>query len=284
MPVLPIEELQEFVPALKSKLGVRIVKYFRKKLSVTDISDAYDRCSMYTGGEFADHLLQDIGVDYQIGGNLEILKQYSDKPFITISNHPYGGIDGVILADLFTKVNSDYKIMVNRFLSRVEVLMTCCIQVDPKTNKTNDVTGHNITATKQMIAHVRDGKPVGLFPAGAVSDLKLVKFKLADRDWQDGILKVIKKMNVPIIPVRFLDHNSRLFYILGIFSWKLRILRLPHELINKKGSKCRIVIGNPISPEQQDRYETHIELGKFLRKNLYSIKAPDKFIKRSSLR
>jgi len=283
MPILPVKELQELAPALNSKAGAGLFYVLRKLFSVDKISDAYDSCSQYKGGEFAEHLLKNVGMDYHVGGEFEALKNLHDKPFITISNHPYGGIDGMILADLFTKVNKDYKIMVNRVLSKVEAFMPCCIQVDPKTNASKGVTTTNILAIKSLIEHVRSNKPLGLFPSGAVSDLKLKKKKLEDREWQEGIIKVIKKLETPVIPVRFFDHNSRFFYLLGLIDWRIRTLRLPHEIVNKRGKLCRVGIGKPILPEEMAQFQDIESLQKFLRDKIYSMEIPDNLVLRSSL-
>ena len=104
---------------------------------------------------------------------------------------------------------------------------------------------------KDAMAHVRAGHPLGIFPAGAISDLSLKDRCIRDREWQEAVIRLIKKLSVPIVPVHFLDRNSDFYYMLGLLDWRVRLLRLPSEVFNKKGKRTRIAIGPVITPEQQ---------------------------------
>ena len=120
------------------------------------------------------------------------------------------------------------------------------------------------------MAQIRCGGAQGLFPSGAVSDLSLKECCIRDREWQEPVIRLIKKMNVPIIPVRFLDRNSNFYYTLGLLGWKVRLLRLPAEVFNKKGNRTRIVIGEIILPEQQAGFTDIRQFGDFLRNKMPS--------------
>ena len=85
------------------------------------------------------------------------------------------------------------------------------------------------------------------------------------------------KAKVPILPIRFFDRNSALFSLLGLVSWKIRTLRLPHEIINKKNSAIRIGVGNILTLEEQSKYENAEDFGKWLRESVYGMPKPEKF-------
>ncbi len=283
MPILPTEELQEMLPALKGKVGGHFLNGLRKILYIDKVSKAYDNCSNYEGGEFADKILEHLRIDYSVGGDTDFLKEFADKPFITLSNHPYGGIDGLIMADFFTRVNSDYKLIVNKVLSHIKALMSACFVVDPSNGESKGVTVTNVLAIRKAMEHVKDGRPLGLFPAGAVSDFSLKEWRICDREWQEGMLRVIQRLGVPVIPVRFFDRNSKYFYILGLINWKVRTLRLPGELFNKTGKRCRVGIGRPVSLEKLAEFQSAREMGAFLRNEVYGMKMPDTFSTPSSV-
>ena len=61
-------------------------------LSIDKVNDLYDHNSSVTAPDFAEAVLEDIGVKYEVLNN-DVLKHLPDGPFITISNHPYGHID-----------------------------------------------------------------------------------------------------------------------------------------------------------------------------------------------
>lgn len=283
MPVLPTEELQQMLPVFNSKAGRYLLERFRRLLLIDKVSDAYDRCCHCSGGEFAGKILECLDIDYSVGGETDFLGEFAGKPFITVSNHPYGGIDGLIIADLFTRLNPDYKIIVNEFLSHVKAFMPACFVVNPNNGGRKKVTGTNILAIKKAMEHVCDGHPLGLFPSGAVSDLSLRNGDIHDREWQEGILRVIQRLEVPVIPVRFFDRNSSFFYLLGLISSKIRVLRMPGELFNKAGKPCRIGVGKPLYPERLAEFNDVREMGNFLRQEVYGMKMPGNFRKRSSI-
>jgi len=220
-------------------------------------------------------------VHYVIG-NAERLQQLPEGALITISNHPYGGLDGIIMIDLMAHIRPDYKFMVNKVIAMVKTMEENFISVLPTTNKKNPALA-NINGIRETLAHIRDGHPMGFFPSGAVSDFSLKNFRIRDREWQQSILSLIKSVKVPILPVRFFDNNSVLFYFLGMINWRIRSIRLPHEVFNKASQKPRIGIGNIISAQTQEQFTDIKSFGTFLRKAVYEMPMPDSFVPRTVL-
>ena len=119
--------------------------------------------------------------------------------------------------------------------------------------------------------HVKDGHPLGFFPAGAVSKFTW-GLRIEDRDWQPSIMRIIAKMKVPVIPIYFHGHNSLVFTLLGMIDWRLRTLRLPTEVFRRHDQTMRVSIGNVISPDEMAAYSTPEALGQFLKQRTYSMK------------
>lgn len=277
MPVITARQLAEYVPKISEKTAEALMRF----TALDKVNDIYDRGGELLGPDFAQFLLNDINMDYRIG-NAERLKNLPDN-FITISNHPYGSLDGIILVDLFGHFRSDYKIIVNKLISLIAKLSPSFINVIPNTNSTKGVQKDSISGLYQTLSHLKDGHPLGLFPAGAVSNLNVWKHEIKDRPWQNTIIRVIQKSHCPVIPVRFFDHNSMFYYWLGFISWKIRVLRLPREFFNKRNKQERIGIGEIISVEEQSEYKNSKDLGEFLRHRLYDMEMPDNFTLRHNL-
>ena len=269
MPLFTLQELGEAAPVFRGRAGEALGKTLMNMLAVGKVNDLYDRHSELSGPDFAGAVLDDIGVGYEVF-NAEALERLPDGPFITISNHPYGGIDGVVLVDLFGRIRPDYKVMVNRFLGRIETLKDNFICVTPTGTERTAPTKDSVHGVKDAMAHVRAGHPLGIFPAGAISDLSLKDKCIRDREWQDPVIRLIKKLNVPIIPVHFLDRNSDFYYMLGLIDWRVRLLKLPSEVFNKKGKRTRIAIGPVITPEQQAEFTDLHLFRDFLRNKVYN--------------
>jgi putative hemolysin len=266
----------------RGEKGFKRAQLFMRLFSIDRVNWVYDRSGCYSGARFASSLLNDLGVNYVIG-NSERLKQLPDGAFITISNHPYGGIDGIMLIDLMAGIRPDYKLMVNKMLSLVKTMAENFISVTPTGSKKTGITSASIQGVRETLTCLKGGHPVGFFPSGAVSDFSLKDMRIRDRKWQTSIIHLIKSVKVPILPIRFFDTNSKFFYFLGLINWRIRSLRQPAELFNKRGQKHRIGIGNIISVKEQDNYNDISTFGAFLRKIIYEMPVPGTFIPRTKL-
>lgn len=281
MNVIDIKDFEGWSPLFRGKLGNRLAEAAMHIFAFDRVNWVYDRSCAYRGAAFASGLLNDMGVHYVVG-NAERLKHLPQGAFITVSNHPYGGLDGIISIDLMAAIRSDYKFMVNKMLSMVKTMEENFISVVPTTSKKNQTLA-NINGIRETLTHIREGHPIGFFPSGAVSDFSLSDFRIHDREWQHSIISLIKSVKVPILPIRFFDRNSVLFYFLGLISWRIRSSRMPHELFNKAGKQTRIGIGNLISVAEQQKFPDLKSFGAFLRKMVYEMPLPPSFIPRSAL-
>ena len=274
MPLLPVSELERLSPVFRGRFGNALAAFLRRVLSVKRLSDISDKVCDRKGADFAGAMLDELDVDFEIGCSDRLLN-LPDGPFITVSNHPYGGMDGIILVDLIGHLRPGFKVMVNEFLGLIEPLRSSWITVNPKNDLQNEVTPKNILGVKRALGNLKEGHPVGFFPSGAVSDLKLKERRIRDREWQKGVLKLILKAGVPVVPVRFFDHNSTWFYLLGLVDWKLRLLRLPREVLNKRYKTIRVGIGETISVEEQVSFTDVEEFGNWLREKVYGMPIPE---------
>ncbi|MBQ4083890.1 MAG: 1-acyl-sn-glycerol-3-phosphate acyltransferase [Bacteroidaceae bacterium] len=279
MPLLTLQELEQMTPLFRGTAGRFMGRKAMRLLSIDRLNALYDRHSHLSGPDFAHSILQDLGIEYDVFAETsEVMSQLrtlrNGQPFITISNHPYGSIDGIILADFFGHLCPSYKIMVNKILSRIEALSPSFISVTPTGVERTAATTESILGIRRALTQLRSGGALGLFPSGAVSDLSLRDHCIRDREWQPAIIRLIAKAQVPILPVRFFDGNSQFYYLLGLIDWRIRLLRLPSEVFNKAGRPARLSIAPFISVEQQQEYlSTHSieEFGLWLRSKVYGM-------------
>ena len=239
-------------------------------LRISAINKIYDNNKNKSELDFLNGILDDCKVKFEIPE--EDLKRIPEEgPFITISNHPLGGIDGVLLLKLVTEKRTDYKIVANFLLQRVVPLKPYIMPVNPFETRKDEKS--SIAGIKSALLHLRDGKPLGIFPAGEVSTHKDGKLNV-DKPWEEGAIKLIKKANVPVIPIYFHAKNSRLFYFLSKFSDTLRTAKLPSEVIQQRGRVIKVRIGKPISVKDQDTFKALPDFYKFIRKKTYMLANP----------
>lgn len=271
MPLLTSDELEDMSGIFRGRCGNALGRGLMHMLAIDKVNDLYDRNSCHKGPDFAGAVLKDIGVSYEIL-HPERLRELPEGPFITISNHPYGSIDGIMLVDVFGHIRPDFKVMVNKFLSRIRTLEGNFICVTPTGDERRVPTKDSIQGIKDAMLQVKEGHPLGIFPSGAVSDLSLKDRCIRDREWQEPVIRLIRKLDVPVVPVHFLDRNSDFYYSLGLIDWRVRLLRLPSEVFNKSGKGARIAIGRVITPEQQKEYDDIDSLREFLRNSVYNLR------------
>lgn len=276
MKIIGESDLGMLSPLFRGEKGRTSAKLLMKLFAIDRVNLAYERSSGCSGPCFASRLLKELGIRY-VTGNAERLGQLSDGGFITVSNHPYGGLDGIILIDLIGNIRSDYRFMVNQILSLVKAMSENFISVTPAGNTKSRVSGISIHGIRETLNHLKNGHPAGFFPSGAVSDFSLKDMSIMDRQWQDSILRLIYSAKLPILPVRFFDRNSSFFYFLGLIDWRIRNLRMPFELFNKTRGEIRVGIGNLISVEEQASLGDFRKLGTFLRKCVYEMPLPPSF-------
>ena len=239
-------------------------------LRISVINKIYDNNKNKTDLDFLNGVLDDCNINFEIPD--EDLKRIpKEGPFITISNHPLGGIDGVLLLKLLVEKRTDYKIIANFLLHRVTPLKPYVMPVNPFEDR-KDVKS-SLTGIKNALLHLREGKPLGIFPAGEVSTYKDGKLNV-DKPWEEGAVKLIKKANVPVIPIYFHAKNSRLFYFLSKISDTLRTAKLPSELVSQRGKVIKVRIGKPISVKDQKEYKDIPSFYEFIRKKTYMLANP----------
>ncbi|WP_297804106.1 lysophospholipid acyltransferase family protein [uncultured Polaribacter sp.] len=239
-------------------------------LRISVINKIYDNNKNKTDLDFLNGVLDDCNINFEIPD--EDLKRIpKEGPFITISNHPLGGVDGVLLLKLLVEKRTDYKIIANFLLHRVTPLKPYVMPVNPFEDR-KDVKS-SLIGIKNALLHLREGKPLGIFPAGEVSTYKDGKLNV-DKPWEEGAVKLIKKANVPVIPIYFHAKNSRLFYFLSKISDTLRTAKLPSELVSQRGKVIKVRIGKPISVKDQKEYKDIPSFYEFIRKKTYMLANP----------
>ena len=266
--ILDISDLQNLVPQLNNERGARILKRLAKICKLDDINALYGRHCELRGTDFVNAIIDDLDITCQID-NEEVLDHLPEGAFVTISNHPFGALDGVIIIKLLASRRPDYKVMVNWILNYIKAMSDNFIAVDPYSNPDRRIVSLN--GIREALTQVKNGHPLGFFPAGAVSRLKW-NFKTGDREWQPNIIRLIQQIKKPVIPVFFHGHNSLFYNLLGLISWKLRAMRLPAEVFKKEHKTIHITIGDIIMPETLAQYRTTEELGAFLRSETYKLR------------
>lgn len=268
--VLDVDDAVAMVPKLRGH--EKLVEKVFHWLQIDRVNDVHSRGFDTPGPPFVKYLVEDFDLKLRID-NEQVLDNLPEGAFVTVSNHPFGALDGIILIHLVASRRPKYKVMVNMILNRLTAMRPNFIAVDQSASNDPAKKAVSVKGIREAIMQVRKGEPIGFFPAGAMSKVNW-KWQLEDRQWQPNIIRLIQQLKVPVIPIFFHGNNSFLFNVLGITFWQLRTLRLPSEVFRKNGKEVHISVGDPISVEEQNLHQGSLEeFGKFLREKTYALRA-----------
>jgi putative hemolysin len=248
-------------------IGTFIGWVLMKVLKISTLNKIYNRNKHLEEVPFLNAILSEFKIKFEIPEE-DLKRLPKEGAYITVSNHPLGGIDGILLLKLMLEREPNFKIIANFLLHRIEPMKPYIMPVNPFENHKDAKS--SVLGIKETLRHLSDGKPLGMFPAGEVSTYKDGKL-VVDKPWEEGAIKVIRKAQVPVVPVYFHAKNSRLFYFLSKINDTFRTAKLPSELLTQNKRVIKVRIGKPIPVAEQNEYTSLESYSEFLRKKTYML-------------
>jgi putative hemolysin len=229
-------------------------------LQIDRLEALYARASAKQG--FVRRLLDDLEVHVDVSPS-DMDKIPRSGPVVAVSNHPFGILDGVMLADLLTRARADVRILTNRLLGALPELADLCIFIDPFDELESRTA--NGRALKAAIRHLRGGGMLLVFPAGEVSHFDLKKGAIRDPEWTTTAARLIRLARAKSLPILIHGSNGLPFQMLGMVHPRLRTAALPVEMLNKRGKQVEIRIGSAIEPARIEALPDEAEATRYLR-------------------
>lgn len=251
-------------------IGTFIGWFLIKILRIDVINKFYDKNKHLKDVEFLTAILTEFQIKFEIP-EADLKRIPKEGAFVTVSNHPLGGIDGILLLKIILEQRSDYKIMANFLLHRIAPMKPYIMPVNPFEDR-KDIKS-SLAGFKQAISHIRSEAPLGIFPAGEVSTKKEGDL-VVDKQWEPAAMKLIQKAQVPILPIYFHAKNSSFFYKLSNISGVLRSAKLPSEVLTQRHRVVKIRIGKAIQVKDQNEHKDLAEFTEFIRKKTYMLANP----------
>ncbi len=250
-------------------IGSLIKRPLEKLLALPGINGIYDRATVTAGLdalEFCNKCLEDMEV------LVKVSKEDLDRiprtgPLVIVANHPFGGVEGLILSSVLLKARPDFKVMANYMLGLIPELRPICIFVDPFKNDVQQ----NVKGLKQCLSLLRSGGCLGVFPSGAVSHLNLTTRTIEDPTWSQHVGGLIRRTGATVLPVFFEGNNGAMFQIAGLIHPKLRTALLPRATLNTRSKTAVMQIGRLISAREISSFKSDEDVASFLRNRTYAL-------------
>ncbi len=228
-------------PGVERLLGLdRLARHYEHAASTGDVSGLLARA------------LESMKVKVRVAGR-DLARIPEEGPLIIVSNHPFGGIEGMILGVLLKERRQDVKIMANFVLGRIPELRDLFLSVDPFGGRGS--VGRNLSSFRSALRWVADGGALAAFPAGEVAHLNPRSRRVEDPEWSPTIAGLVRRAKCPALPIYFTGRNGPLFQTLGLIHPKLRTLMLGRELVAREGSTIEVRIGSPMPFRQLAGYK-----------------------------
>ncbi len=232
--------LKDKNPRLSKMLPGFLTSYLKKIIHQDELNEILNQYGHLKGLEFVKASLSYMNISYTVKGAENIPEK---GRFLFASNHPLGGLDGVVFIDAVGKIFPDIKFPVNDMLLNVKSFEGLFLPI----NKHGKQARESVHLIEEAYA---SNAQILYFPAGLCSRKQGGEIK--DLEWKKNFLVKAIKHKRDIIPVHFSGRNSNFFYRLanlrkftGIKA-NFEMLYLPNEMFRQKGETLEISFGPPI--------------------------------------
>jgi putative hemolysin len=246
----------------------RLQKLLSRVLGIDEIARVYHHLkTLKEPGSIADRLLNLLDISFLVSA-ADLKHMPESGSVIVVVNHPFGILDGAILASLLTKIRPDVRFLANGILTVLPELRELVAPVDPISGRS--AVGKNGRGLRQVIEHLRKGGMLAIFPAGEVAHFRWRESAVVESEWNPAVARLVSIVEAPVVPMYISGANGMAFQIAGIAHPALRTALLARELLNKRGRRIEVHVGAPISarkllamptPRQQVdylRWRTHL--------------------------
>ena len=259
-----------------------LVPVLERGVGLHKLADVYHHSVMLSQSEeFWRAGLRSMEMTYEIAsGDIERIPE--EGPVVVVANHPFGGIEGLILADLLRRRRPDSKVMASYLLSRIPELHEVFVLVDPFEGDT--AASRNMRAVRESLRYLQNGHALGIFPAGTVSHLHLSQREVSDPAWHASTAWMVRKTKATVVPVYFHGKNSSFFQAAGLIHPLIRTALLPREMMRKRHLCAPVHIGTPLKWDKLEAFDNDRDLIDYLRLRTYLLKGKAKAASRRSMK
>ena len=237
-------------------------------LGTDQLEQIYETAIGKASGDFFGNVLSAMGVDWEVAaGSLGNIPK--EGPVVIVANHPFGGLDGIVLGAALSKVRPDFKLLLNYLLGVFPALDAHSIPVDPFGDAPKAANFHSM---RQSLHYLNQGGCLVVFPAGKVSHYHRKENRVSDGLWNDHAAALARKTKAKVVPVYFEGRNSIPFQVAGMVHPRFRTALLPREMLKMAGATVRFSVGRPVGPEMARRFESPMAFTHYLRLSTYALK------------
>ena len=263
-----IFSLKDTTPFFRNRLTCSIVEH---AVSLNKLENMYQIGHFMPGPEpFSDRFLAGNGLSYELSDE-DRARIPKTGPVVVVANHPFGGLEGVVLDSILLSVRSDFRIMANSLLGRIPEMRDHFILVNPF--GTESARAQNIRPLLECRRLLNDGGMLAVFPAGEVSSIDLKTGRVRDPAWSKTVAALVRRSKATVVPMFFSGHNGPGFQFAGLIHPRLRTVLLPKMFDKLRNARLRVSIGAAIPWRELEKFENDDDLIQYMRLRTYALEA-----------
>lgn len=262
-------DIKEVVRARNEKLAQKlpafVFRWLNKILHLDEVNFFLQKHWDYEPVEFIDEAIKYLGIDYTVVGEDNIP---TDQRFICVSNHPLGGLDGMLILKLIFEKTGTARNLSNDFLMNLKPLKPWFVPI----NKVGGQARGSLEAVEELYKSTDN---IMIFPAGLCS--RKVNGQIVDLEWQKHFIQKAVKHQIDILPVLFIGRNTNRFYnlanirkFLGI-KFNFEMIYLVDEMFSHKGKTFKLYIGKPIPYSTFNNSKRPLEWASIVKEKVYQL-------------
>lgn len=231
---------------------IRSLEWLTAKVKLLRMIRSFEKSGAPVGVTFWPKAIRHMGIRIDTPPE-EIARIPKTGPVVVVANHPSGLVDGMIMAEMVSRVRSDFKILTRSLLTGIPEIEEFMIPVPfPHEDNSREL---GLEMRELTMAHLARGGLVILFPAGKVACSETFFGPAIEAEWNVFTHKMISRSGATILPIYFPGQNSRAYQIANLVSATLRQGLLLYEIKRSLFKPQRPVIGAPIPASELDKWK-----------------------------
>lgn len=264
--------VKKYVP---QRLAPRATELLDEVSGLKDVRRIYDRTRAILndpaneGKPFCDAALEALDMTVRVN-RADVERIPKRGALVVVANHPFGGVEGVVLASLLSRVRSDVKLLANELLEVFEELKPQMIALDVFGGQ--EAAKRNSAGMREALGHLKKGGCLIVFPAGEVSHFRGADMGVTDSEWQRGVGLLVRRSGAAVLPVYVPGGNGLAFNALGLVHPKLRTMLLPRSTAARQGTSMEIRVGGVIAAKKLAEKGDDVAVMRYLRQRVYMLR------------
>ena len=232
--------------------AIRAIEWTTAKVKLLQMIRSFEKSGAPVGVTFWSKAVAHMGIRIDTPPE-EIARIPKTGAVVVVANHPHGLVDGMSMAELVSRVRSDFRILTRSLLTGIPEIEEFMIPVPFPHEENSRELG--LQMRDLTMAHLAEGGVVILFPAGKVACSETWFGPAIEAEWNVFTHKMITKSGAVILPIHFTGQNSRAYQIANKLAATLRQGLLLYEIRRALFKPQRPHVGMPISAEELDKWK-----------------------------